>query len=177
MLPTGEVKALTMHFTTTAMLTHTRKALHTCIVPVFIISPNRKLSECPSSEGMCADLLSHGGFFATPWTVAHQAPLSMEFLFGCLVSSASSQKLFCGICSAFKWSFNKFVGEKVVSLSYSSAILGPPLSIEFPRKEYWRGLPFPPAGDFPVSGIEPASPALAGGSFTTEPCGKPLSFY
>ena len=44
-------------------------------------------------------------------------------LSGCLVSSASLQKLFCGICSAFKWSFDEFVGEKVVSPSYSS-ILG-----------------------------------------------------
>ena len=52
--------------------------------------------------------------FATPWTVAHQAPLSMEF----------------------------------------------------PRQEYWSGLPFPIPGDFPEPGIEPASPvspALAGG--------------
>ena len=47
-------------------------------------------------------------------------------LFGCLVSSASIQKRFCGICSAFKWSFDEFVGEKEVSPSYSSAVLGPP---------------------------------------------------
>ena len=46
-------------------------------------------------------------------------------LSGCLMSSASIQKLFCEICSAFKCSFNEFVGEKVVSLSYSSTILGP----------------------------------------------------
>ena len=45
---------------------------------------------------------------------------------GCLMSSAGIQKLFCGIYSAFKCSFDKFVGEKVVSPSYSSAILGPP---------------------------------------------------
>ena len=45
---------------------------------------------------------------------------------GCLMSSASIQKLFCGIYSAFKCSFDEFVGEKVVSPSYSSAILGPP---------------------------------------------------
>ena len=45
---------------------------------------------------------------------------------GCLTSSASIQKLFCGIYSAFKCSFDEFVGEKVVSLYYSSAILGPP---------------------------------------------------
>ena len=46
---------------------------------------------------------------------------------GCLMSSAGIQKLFCGIYSAFKCSFNEFVGEKVVSPSYSSTILGPPL--------------------------------------------------
>ena len=45
---------------------------------------------------------------------------------GCLMSSAGIQKLFCGIYSAFKCSFDEFVGEKVVFLSYSSAILGPP---------------------------------------------------
>ena len=45
---------------------------------------------------------------------------------GCLMSSAGLQKLFCGIYSAFKCSFDEFVREKVVSLSYSSAILAPP---------------------------------------------------
>ena len=45
----------------------------------------------------------------------------------CLMSPATIQKLFCGIYSAFKCSFDEFVGEKVVSLSYPSAILGPPL--------------------------------------------------
>ena len=46
---------------------------------------------------------------------------------GCLMSSASDQNLFCGVCSAFKCSFNKFVGKKVVFPSYSSTILTPPL--------------------------------------------------
>ena len=41
---------------------------------------------------------------------------------GCLMSSAGIQKLFCGIYSTFKCSFDEFVGEKVFSLSYSSAI-------------------------------------------------------
>ena len=45
---------------------------------------------------------------------------------GCLMSSAGIQKLFCGIYSVFKCSFDEFVGEKVFSLSYFSAILGPP---------------------------------------------------
>ena len=46
---------------------------------------------------------------------------------GCLMSSVGLQKLFCGIYSAFKCSFDEFVGEKVFSPSYSSAILVPPL--------------------------------------------------
>ena len=60
--------------------------------------------------------------FAIPWTVAHQAPLSIRFL----------------------------------------------------RQEYWSGLPFPSPGDLPDQGIKPASPALAGRFFTTEPPGKPI---
>ena len=40
-------------------------------------------------------------------------------------------KLVCGIYSAFSCSFDEFVGEKVVSPSYSSAILGPPLHCVF----------------------------------------------
>ena len=48
---------------------------------------------------------------------------------GCLMSSASIQKLFCGIYSALKCSFEEFLREKVVSPSYSSTILGPPPSI------------------------------------------------
>ena len=49
-----------------------------------------------------------------------------------------------------------------------------PLSMGFPRQEYWSGLPLPSPGDLPNPGIEPMSPALAGGFFTTEPPGKPF---
>ena len=65
-----------------------------------------------------AQSLIHVQLFATPWTVAFQAPLSMEFS----------------------------------------------------MREYWSGLPFPIPGDPPDPGIEAeslASPALAGGFFTT----------
>ena len=34
-------------------------------------------------------------------------------------------------------------------------------------------MPFPTPGNIPEPGIEPASPALAGKFFTTEPSGKP----
>ena len=66
-------------------------------------------------------MLNHVLLFAIPWTVAHQAPLS----------------------------------------------------IGFPRQEYWSGLPFSSPGDLSDSGIEPTSPALAGRFFTNEPSGKP----
>ena len=45
-----------------------------------------------------------------------------------------------------------------------------PLSVGVSRQEYWSGLPRPPPGDLPAPGTEPAylaSPALAGGFFTT----------
>ena len=55
----------------------------------------------------------------------------------------------------------------------------PPASLcmGFPRQEYWRGLLFPSPGDLPDPGIEPvslASPAFAGGFFTTVPPEKPF---
>ena len=53
-------------------------------------------------------LLSRVQLFATPWTVAYQAPQSMEFS----------------------------------------------------RREYWSGLPFPSPGDLPDPEIKPGSPAL-----------------
>ena len=52
-----------------------------------------------------------------------------------------------------------------------------PLSLGFPRQEYWSGLPLPPPGDLPDPEVGPQSstaPALAGRFFTTESVGKPL---
>ena len=43
------------------------------------------------------------------------------------------------------------------------------LSMGFSKQEFWSGLPFPLLGNPPGSGIEPASPAPAGGFFTAEP--------
>ena len=47
-----------------------------------------------------------------------------------------------------------------------------PLSMGFPRQQYWSGLPSPPPGDLPNPVIEPTptvSLSLAGGAFATEP--------
>ena len=79
--------------------------------------PNPTTHTCPIAVWS----LSRVQFFAAPWTVAHQAPLSMGF----------------------------------------------------PRQEYWSGLPFPSPGDLPNPGIEPWSPSLAGRFLTTEPPGSP----
>ena len=48
------------------------------------------------------------------------------------------------------------------------------LSMGFPRQEYWSGLPFPSPGDHPNPGIEPVSPVLTSGFFTTGPPEKPI---
>ena len=52
-----------------------------------------------------------------------------------------------------------------------------PLSMGFPRQEYWSELPFPPPGDLSDLGIEPTSPTLTGGFFTTESLGKPKELF
>ena len=47
----------------------------------------------------------------------------------------------------------------------------------YSRQEHWGGLPCPPPGDLPDPGIDPlsvASPALAGGFFTSAPPGETL---
>ena len=73
----------------------------------------------PDSHSLCVfvSMLSHVQLFAAPWTVARQAPLS----------------------------------------------------VEFPRQEYWSGLPLPPPRDLPDPRIKSVSPALASGFFTTAP--------
>ena len=51
-----------------------------------------------------------------------------------------------------------------------SAASQDPLSMGFPRQEYWNGVPFPTPGDLPDPGMEPAflvSPALANRALIT----------
>ena len=53
-----------------------------------------------------------------------------------------------------------------------------PLSMRFPRQEYWKGLPFPLPGDLPNPGIEPKSPtilALQTDSLPLNQLGSPMS--
>ena len=63
-----------------------------------------------------------------------------------------------------------------MSDSFDCLVCGLPISsvLDFPRQEFWSGLPLPSSGDLPDPGVEPMSPALAGGFFTTKSPGKPL---
>ena len=70
--------------------------------------------------------------------------------------------------------FSCLVAKLSPTLATSRAIAL--LSMGFSRQGSWSGLPFPPPGDLPDPGIEPASPvspALAGGFLTPVPAGKP----
>ena len=53
-----------------------------------------------------------------------------------------------------------------------------PLSLEFPRQEYWSWLPFPPPGDLPDPGIELGSPAWQADSLPLSHSeAQPSSYY
>ena len=47
-----------------------------------------------------------------------------------------------------------------------------PISMGFPRQEYWSGLLAPSPGDLPNPGIELGSLVLTSGFFTAEPQGS-----
>ena len=49
-----------------------------------------------------------------------------------------------------------------------------PLSMGFPKQEYWSGLPFPSPGDLPDPGIESGPPELQVDSLPNEPLGSPV---
>ena len=45
--------------------------------------------------------------------------------------------------------------------------------MEFSKREYWTGLPFPSPGDLPNPGLKPRSPALQADFLPFKPQGKP----
>ena len=79
---------------------------------------------------------------------------------------------------------NTYFSHKVKSLSCVQLFVTPwtvayqaPLSMEFSRQEYWRGLPFPSPGDLPNPRMEPGSPTLQADTLPSEPPGKPCEVY
>ena len=78
-------------------------------------------------------------------------------------------------------SFKVYESKKCESVSRSVVTLcsimnySPPgfcVSVEFSRKHYWSGLPFPSSGDLSNPGIKPISPALQADSLPSESPGK-----
>ena len=121
---------------------------------------------------------------STPWTVAHQAPLSMGFsrqeYWGgvALPSSRGSsqprdQIQVPQVSCHGRWVLYHCVFYVASVMSNSLQPYGlahqAPLSMGFSKQEYWSGLPCLPPEDLPNPGIEPAplrSSALAGIFFT-----------
>ena len=70
------------------------------------------------------------------------------------------------------------VSRSVVSDSFEtpwSVACQAPLSMRFPRYEYWNGLPFPSLGYVPNPGIEPTFPALHADSLLLSHLASPVS--
>ena len=67
-------------------------------------------------------------------------------------------------------------GRQVVSDSFvtpGTMARKAPLSMGFPRQEYWSGLTFPSPGNLPDPGIKPTSPVLQADSLRTSHQGSP----
>ena len=56
-----------------------------------------------------------------------------------------------------KWKWKSFSPVWLFETPWTVACQAP-LSMGFPRQEYWSGVPFPSPGDLPDPGIEPTSP-------------------
>ena len=52
-----------------------------------------------------------------------------------------------------------------------------PLSMEFSRRKYWSGLPWPPPGDLPDSGIKPVASELQVGSLPLSHWQSPIHIH
>ena len=93
------------------------------------ITNNETVFQIITTDFLFSNFVSLLYFFLSPFE-------DLGCFSGCLMSSAGIQKLFCGIHLAFKCSFDEFVGEKVFSPSYSSAILAPPnfVSLDFEER-------------------------------------------
>ena len=114
-------------------------------------------------------------FFATPWTVAYQDPLSIgfsrqEYWSGLLFPSPEDlphPDIKPGFPTLQADSLPGKPKVKVKPFSRVRLFATPwtvayqdPQSMGLSRQEYWRGLPFPSPGDLPNPGIECWSSAL-----------------
>ena len=104
--------------------------------------------------------------FKTPLIIKfnYNKILPITFALLCTIETKERYQLSCVQLFAASW----------------TVALPAPLSMGFPRQEYWSGLPFPSPGDLPDPGIEPmalVSPALARAFFATVSPGKPQKWH
>ena len=64
-----------------------------------------------------------------------------------------------------------YSGVQLLETTWTAARQAP-LSMGYPRQEYWSGLPFPSPGDLPDPRLKPMSSALQADSLPFEPPGK-----
>ena len=110
-------------------------------------TPNQPRDGSKMGGCVCAcESLSHVQLFVTPWTVACQTPLSVQF---CVCVCVQVCLLVAELCVS-------------VSCSVASVSAAPwtvaheaPLFMEFSRREYWSELPFPSTGTLPIQGSKP----------------------
>ena len=119
--------------------------------------------------------------FVTPWTIAHQAPLSLEFsrqeYLSMLPFSSPGDLPDPGVepgSPAFQ--ADSLPSELPGKVMFNSIATPWTVAFQAPlsRQEYWKRLPFLSLGDLPNPEIEPSSPALGGGFITTVPPRKPI---
>ena len=116
------------------------------------------------------------GDLPNPW-IQHASPISPALAGGFFTAGATWEALIESYTATFHGG-GGLVSKSCPTLAIPWTVARQaPLSMGFSRQEYWSGWPFPPPGDLPDQGIKPvspASPALAGRFFTTEPSVKPM---
>ena len=133
--------------------------------------------------------LSRVRLFATPWTVAYQAPPSMGFsrqecwsglpfpspgdLLDQGIEPASPTLRADALTSAPPGKVKSLSRVRLFATPWTVAYQAPP-SMGFSRQEFWSGLPFPSPGYLPNPGIEPGSPSLQADALPSEPPWKLL---
>ena len=108
-------------------------------------------------------LLSRVWLFATPWTVAYQAPLAMGFFQARVPEWVAIAFSELRVALSRDWLF-----ATPWTVAYQA-----PLSMGFSRQECWSGLPLPSPGYLPDPGIKPGSLTFQADTLPSEPPGKP----
>ena len=110
-------------------------------------------------------LLSCVQLFATPWTVAYQAPPSMGFSKWLRLRAYST-----GDTASIPRGIE--IGRSPITFTLWTILIKYFSASIKKKKEHWSGLPFSSPGDLPDPGIKPESSPLQADSLPSEPPGN-----